>query len=97
MRRSAAESCTLALAFAVTPSGNEGWLSTGAITSGVAIMPRANPPVKHMPIAPTPGPPHSPWVYRARARSQSVIGARRPVANDANSFDTQAFEIERAM
>ena len=39
-------------------TGREGWLSTGATTTSSTIMPRANPPVKHMPTAPTPGPPH---------------------------------------
>ena len=38
--------------------GRDGWLSTGATTTSSTIMARANPPVRHMPTAPTPGPPH---------------------------------------
>ena len=33
---------------------------TGATTEGSVIMASAKPPVKHMPTAPTPLPPHSP-------------------------------------
>ena len=45
-------------------------LITGATTLGSVIIARAKPPVKHMPSAPTPLPPHSPCALRARARNQ---------------------------
>src|SRR6266511_3154353 len=48
----------------------------------------AKPPVRHMPIAPTPGPPHSAWALAARARSQVTTGLVRS-ASTANSRDTQ--------
>ena len=53
----------------------DGWASTGAATGAPAIIASAIPPVKHMPTAPTPGPPSSACSVRARARSQSAIGA----------------------
>ena len=54
-------------------------------------MPRAKPPVKHMPTAPTPGPPHRPvLVPAASARSQLMTGLVRPVARTVNSLATQA-------
>ena len=90
-------SCTDSLAAFVKPMGSDGWDSTGAMTSPPAIMPRANPPVKHMPTAPTPGPPQLSWASPANARNQSVTGARRLVANAANSFETQAGAMVRAM
>jgi hypothetical protein len=36
------------------PIGSDGWLSTGASIRSSTIIPRANPPVKHMPTAPHP-------------------------------------------
>ena len=48
-------------------------------------MPSANPPVKHMPTAPTPGPPHRACSAAARARSQLMIGLVRPWAITVNS------------
>ena len=41
------------------PSANgiDGWLSTGATIVWSTIIPSANPPLKHIPTAPTPGPP----------------------------------------
>ena len=58
------------------------------------IIPSANPPVKHMPTAPTPGPPHSSCTCFASARSHSVTGASCSVANAANSFETHAGIID---
>ena len=66
-------------------SGNEGCDSTGATTDDSAIMASAKPPVKHMPTAPTPLPPHSAWTLRARARSQSTMGLDSFVAQALNS------------
>jgi hypothetical protein len=65
--------------------------STGATTDGSVIIARAKPPVKHMPTAPTPLPPHSAWAWRARARSQSTIGLERPSFQTLNSRRTQMF------
>ena len=42
-------------------------------------------PVKHMPIAPTPGPPHSPCASRASDRSHTVTGLDSLAANARNS------------
>jgi hypothetical protein len=52
------------------------------------IIARANPPVKHMPTTPTPGPPQLSCSWRARARSHTVTGEVRPVTQVANSRDT---------
>ncbi len=60
-------------------------------------MARANPPVKHMPTAPTPGPPHSSCARRASARSQSTAGGVVRNANARNSDDTHAGTIERTI
>ena len=65
--------------------GREGWESTGATTAGSVIIARAKLPVKHMPTAPTPLPPHSAWAWAARARSQSTIGLDRSLAQTWNS------------
>ena len=70
--------------------GNEGWLSTGATRMSSSIIPKANPPVKHIPSAPTPGPPQVSWASAASARSHRVTGAVRLAAKAANSFETQA-------
>jgi hypothetical protein len=72
-------------------SGKDGCDSTGATTDGSVIIARAKPPVKHMPTAPTPLPPHSAWTCRARARSQSTIGLERPSFQTVNSRRTQMF------
>jgi hypothetical protein len=40
-------------------SGSDGCESTGATTLGSVIIANAKPPVKHIPTAPTPRPPHS--------------------------------------
>ncbi|GGV13262.1 hypothetical protein GCM10010260_60330 [Streptomyces filipinensis] len=46
--------------------------------------------MKHKPIAPTPGPPHAVWAWRARPRSQTVTGLVPPPAKARNSALTQA-------
>jgi hypothetical protein len=60
------------------PSGSlsesEGWARTDASIDGSSIMVSAKLPVKHMPIAPTPRPPHSSCAVRASARSHCVTG-----------------------
>ena len=38
-----------------TANGSDGWLSTGAATAGLIAAASANPPVKHIPMTPTPG------------------------------------------
>ena len=65
--------------------GSDGCDSTGATTEGSVIIARAKLPVKHMPTAPTPRPPHSAWTCRASARSQSTIGLERSLAQTSNS------------
>ena len=40
----------------VNGNGTDGWLSTGASTLSSTAAANAKPPVKHMPITPTPGP-----------------------------------------
>ncbi len=74
--------------------GSEGWLRTGATVVSSSIIPSANPPVKHMPTAPTPGPPHSSCTCFASARNQIVTGAVFAVASAANSFATHAGTID---
>jgi hypothetical protein len=54
--------------------GREGWDKTGASTELSSIIERAKFPVKHMPIVPTPGPPHSSCANLARALSHCVTG-----------------------
>ena len=58
----------------VSPSGNDGWLRTGASMRSSTIIPSAKPPVKHMPTAPTPGPPHRLVRVGGRRRNQPLIG-----------------------
>ena len=53
------------------------------------IIPSAKPPVKHMPTAPTPGPPHSSCASVASARSQPIAGLVRSSASVTNSLATQ--------
>jgi hypothetical protein len=72
---------------AVSGAGIPGWLSTGASTAGSTAMARAYPPVKHMPTAPTPGPPHSACAWAVSARSQVTTGLVRS-ASSRNSRDT---------
>ena len=60
------------------------------------IMARAKLPVKHMPTAPTPLPPHSAWALAARARSQSTIWLERSDDQTSNSRRMQiAFSMVR--
>ena len=73
---------------AVIANGADGWLSTGASMVSSTIMPSANPPVKHMPTAPTPGPPHSAWASAASRRSHPITGLVRSSANAVNSRAT---------
>lgn len=55
-------------------------------------MPSANPPLKHMPTAPTPGPPAREWRSRARARSHVITGDVWLSAQVVNSFEMHTFE-----
>src|ERR1700677_3954163 len=66
------------------PDGKDGWLSTGATTLGSTAMFNANPPVRHMPITPTPLPPHSLNRHRARGLSQLTMGLDLFCANKVN-------------
>jgi hypothetical protein len=72
------------------PSGSDGCESTGARTAGSSMSESAKFPVKHMPIAPTPRPPHSRWACAASARSQSVTGLDWSAAKARNSRLMQA-------
>ena len=78
-------------------AGRAGWLSTGASTRSSTAMARANPPVKHMPTAPTPRPPHSACARAASARSQVTTGLVRFSANMVNSRETQTLRTVRFM
>ncbi len=73
-RRTAASSSGAISRPAGSSSGSVGWDSTGASIAGSSIIVSAKFPVKHIPIAPTPGPPHSSWASRASARSHWVTG-----------------------
>ena len=75
----------LALACA---TGSDGWLSTGATSLSSTIIASAKPPVKHIPTAPTPGPPHCSCTSRASARSQTMAGDVRPVAQVVELHET---------
>ena len=77
-----------ARASAALPSGNgiDGWLSTGASISSSTAIASAKPPLKHMPTAPTPGPPACAWRSRASARSHAITGDVRLSAHVANSL-----------
>ena len=70
--------------------GSEGWLSTGANMTSSTIMARAKPPVKHMPTAPTPGPPQRSYSAAASLRSHTVIGLVFLRAKAENSREMQA-------
>ena len=74
----------------VIGNGSDGWLSTGASMVSSTIIPSAKPPVKHMPTAPTPGPPHSAWASAARRRNQPITGLVRSSAKAVNSRATHA-------
>ena len=73
--------------------GNDGCDRTGASMMSSTIIPSANPPAKHMPTAPTPGPPTSACRLRANARSQAMIGDVCFNAIVVNSLDTHTFSI----
>ena len=82
---------------APTGKGSEGWLSTGATTTGSTIMPRAKPPVRHIPTAPTPGPPQRSCHSRLSALSQEMTGLVLFMAMTVNSFEMHALAIDEAM
>ena len=92
--RSAGERLRSAARALPTGNGAEGWHSTGAATESSTIIASAKPPVKHMPSAPTPGPPSSSCSSRARLRSQPAIGAVSPVASLVNSRLTQTWRSD---
>jgi hypothetical protein len=71
--------------FDIAAAGNDGWDNTGAPTLDSVIMASAKPSVKHMPMAPTPRPPHSACAFRASARSHSMIGLDLPANQTLNS------------
>ena len=71
------------------PSGSEGCASTGATTTGSTIIARAKPPVRHMPMTPTPGPPLPSCSTWARSRSHDVTGLAWPLAKRLNSREIQ--------
>ncbi len=73
---------------AVRVNGSDGCDSTGATTCSSTIIASAKPPLKHMPSAPTPGPPSSACRSAARARSQPMTGEVRPVRQVSNSRET---------
>ncbi|SHZ99804.1 Uncharacterised protein [Mycobacteroides abscessus subsp. abscessus] len=84
-------------AFLLRPNGSEGCDSTGASSLSSAAMASAYPPVKHMPMAPTPGPPLRSCSFCASARSQLITGEVFPVASTVNSRLTHPRNIEDAM
>lgn len=73
--------------------GSEGWDITGASTALSSIIASAKFPVKQIPIAPTPGPPHSSCARLASARSHIVTGLdpASALAKARNSALTHAF------
>ena len=79
-----------------TAKGIDGCDSTGATTTSSTIIASANPPLKHMPTAPTPGPPTSRCNDRARARSQPMIGEVCWRAQWVNSFEMHTLAIDVA-
>jgi hypothetical protein len=74
-------------------NGTDGWLATGARTTGSTAAASAKPPLKHIPITPTPGPPARSCRDRASARTYSAIGRSARRANAANSRVMQAFAM----
>ncbi len=80
----------------VMAKGSDGCDKTGARTGALSIMARAKLPVKHMPIAPTPRPPHSAWAWRASARNQSTIGLDSFAASTRNSLLMQDLAMTRS-
>lgn len=73
--------------------GSDGCDSTGASIDFSSIMDSAKFPVKHMPIAPTPGPPHSACACAASARSHTVMGLDALEAKARNSALTHPRSI----
>ncbi len=80
-----------------TANGIEGCAVHGASMMSSTIIPSAKPPEKHMPTAPTPGPPTSLWMLRASARSQAMTGDVLFIAIVVNSLAMQIFIIDCAM
>src|SRR3954452_12423245 len=72
-----------------TANGSDGCDSTGATMRSSTIIASAKLPVKHMPTAPTPGPPHSSCILAPSARHHTVIGDVLAHAQLWNSFETQ--------
>ena len=66
-------------------SGSDGCDTTGASIEGSSIIVSAKLPVKHIPIAPTPGPPHASCASFASARSHRVTGLDPAPAKARNS------------
>ena len=83
-----------ALNFLEIGNGRDGWLRTGASTTSSTIMASANPPVKHIPTTPTPGPPQCACSAAASLRSHTVTGLVFFSANAENSRETQAGPID---
>ena len=67
-----------------TGNGNDGCASTGAATEVSTIIASAKPPVKHIPSAPTLGPPSFSWSDCARLRSHVATGEVAPTAMVVN-------------
>ncbi len=80
----------------VTANGSDGWESTGTSRLGCVAIAKANPPVKHIPTAPTPGPPQRSCSAPARARNQPTTGDVRCVAQVVNSRLTHRGTTVRA-
>ena len=89
--RTAASSSGAISSPAGSSSGSVGSASTGASIAGSSIIVSAKLPVKHIPIAPTPGPPHCSCASRASARSHTVTGLEPPAPKARNSLLTHAF------
>ena len=77
--------------------GSDGCDSTGAIITSSSIIPSAKPPLKHMPTAPTPGPPTSRCNCLASARNHAMTGEVWPNASVVNSRDTHTLLIDDKM
>ncbi len=74
-------------------NGTPGWLTTDASTVSSTAAASANPPVKHMPITPTPLPGARAARSAATARMKSVIGRCALIANARNSAETHSREM----
>ncbi len=66
----------------------DGWLSTGALTASSTAAASAKPPVKHIPITPTPRPGVRAARSAATARRYFVIGRSASAAKARNSLAT---------